>query len=142
MIDVYTCRIGATINQLQTAVHTFYLNNSNRSMAIRSISLDYVFSNANSYAVCPIENQTTQVINLQVGDTIAPQMISKAFENFSVAPIGNGTHFRMWKRGQLLFNSWFIRNQLRFNLTMTNLDPIEPMVHEACIIIETEPINE
>lgn len=141
--DVYTCRLGFTLAPALAIQETFYLNQANKTLRIKSISIDYEIHENDTSQNLPLDQNTVIALNLQVGDTVVPRMISKHFENFTLPVwlIGNGTHFRMWKPGQLTFDSWFIRNTLRFDFNITNYGVLLTYVINSCIIVETETID-
>jgi hypothetical protein len=133
---VYACNYSQTLNAGATFQSTISILSVGRQIKIKSIALEWQFSNNTTGQYESPENTTTQAINLRLSP--GAQSIAAPFVIGANPPLNNGNIINMYYPGQRLFDAFFITNTLDLILQIDNVSAADQYVHQVCIIIETE----
>ena len=137
---VYTALYSFTLNSGLTFTSNFSIQSVGREISVRSISLDWQITNSVTGVKIPWRTVTDQVLNLIIGNFgLTPVSIASSFKQTGgTAPSFNGTTFRISEPKQLIFNSFFVANELPFSLQINNLSAANNFGHDVSIMIETD----
>lgn len=123
----------------------FNINHFNREFKLKSIFFDIHlrYPNIGIQTLIPLEQNTTQYFCLTIRANIVGARFANNFEDL-VETIpnsvqNNGTAIQLYKPGQVLFDSFFVANQLNVLLAYTNNDVLNDILYCANITIEIEP---
>lgn len=133
---VYCCNYSQTINAGASFVGNLQIQSVGRKMKIKSIALEWQFSNNTTGQFESPENTTTQAINLRIDP--GTTKIASPFNIIANPPLNNGTTINLYYPGQRLFDSFFIVNDVLITLQIDNVSAADQYIHQACIVIETE----
>lgn len=135
---VFTANYALTIAAGATLTSNFSIQSVGREIQIRSITVDWQIMNTLTGAIIPWRSVTDQLLNLIIGNFgLTPIQIGSAFlQTGGTGPAFNGNTFRITEPRQILFNSFFIANELPLSLQVNNLAAAE-RDHNISVIIET-----
>lgn len=135
-IRVYTGSFTFALNAGFGNFSIFQINSANREIQLKSILWDWKMRNDSTNELLAYENNGKQKISLQIGE--ANKQIALPFEEISgTAVLFNGEYLTITKPGQYFFNSFFIKNSIRFNLGAQNDDLVNNFLHNGTITVET-----
>jgi len=133
---VYTAYWQSNIIAGGTMSSTERIFSQGRTMKIKSITADHL--TVQTAAPVPVypEVSETQFFYLSVGNNVNP--IGSIMQNLAGTPhINTGQYFWMTRSKQLLFDSFFVSEQLVFELFMSNRAAIN-ITHYFSLIVEVE----
>ena len=143
---VYTTVLSENVGPMGIGLGcTFQINNEGRTALLKSILFDLrIQVQGPPPYYYPIEQNTSQFFALQV--LPMPLNITRFSDTFGTinnpaVMLANGATLVMYRPGQLLFNSFFIRNSLRFEWGYNNNDALITFTYFASIIVEIEDID-
>ena len=139
--NVYTTRLQNIVLAGANGQLTFDINIPNQTAKILSIYYENYVHNNVSGQVYYFPNFPGQECYLMVNQLAT--LMTKLYENPSVpaSMITNGTNFLITKPGQYFFDSFFIRNTIRFLYMHNNLDIINSFGYHASVVVELEIIE-
>ena len=130
---VYIYHHDAAILAGNTFTDTFILQNVNREMKIKSITIDTAFWDSVQYV--PVNLQTQIFAELEINYTLLSQQSS------FVGCIGfTGSYFVLYSPKQYIFDSFFIMSDLDFRLHIFNKSALKYTAHYT-LIVEVEEKN-
>jgi len=133
---IYTAVWGWTLNAGAVKDHSFSIFSPNRELKIKSITVDHQIYDTIAQIIIPTEANTTQKIQLEINQGAA-QMASTFSHSDINAPIIKGKNIWITKAGQLLFDSFYVKNELLFYLTCQNLS-VNVVYNRIGLFFETE----
>ena len=117
------------------------LNDANHTLSIKSISFDIKLYNAATFELLPINHNSFIHTRLNIG-TVAGAGIGRLFEDFTagfVPIVGSG--FSFYKSTFMVFDSFYVRNQLPCNFYIENHDAAINVGFEISVIMEVEEVE-
>lgn len=133
--NVYIAVWEPSVNPGAVFNTTFEIFSQRRIMNIRSIALDIQLYNLNVPGVLSFQQNTTQVMFLEIGSN--NEKIGKAFNIVSGAPSNNGEKIFISEPKQLQFDSFYVSEKLVFHLKYTNLHAANIFKPKISVIVET-----
>lgn len=123
-----------------SAVLQFEINNNNRESLLKSIFFDIQIRDPLAGTMLPLEQNTTQYFQLAVSALPGSTPFSQAFELIAPVPGSNvtGSQINFFRPTMLKVESFYIANVLRFQLAITNNDPLISYRYSSTIIVEIE----
>ena len=124
-------------------VTNFQIDIENRTALLKSILFDIkIAETAAPAAILPLELNNTQSFHLQVIALPAGTPFANIFSSIGGLPAlqQNGTQLNIYKPGQSVFQSFFIRNNLLLSWAYVNRDPLTNYSYGASVCVEIEMI--
>jgi branched-subunit amino acid aminotransferase/4-amino-4-deoxychorismate lyase len=137
---IYTHCIRGTVLPGITQLFLMTLNDQNREFMIRSVSFDiHIMNNAAPGAPLNLNTQTTQMFLLFIGALAGDIKIAKLIDSPPVAGYAQypGQVIFITRPGQLLFNSFYVWNEIPIRFEYYNTDLIETYYFTMTLTIET-----
>lgn len=136
---VYTMCETVTIAAGLFSFYDFNIAANNRELKIRSVTLDWHLINNTTGKVVPFEANTDVNLYLEIGSNVTGDNFSTPYTQTLGMPFTyRGNMFVISKPGQLLFNSFVVRNILPFRLRITNTSAASAYMSFVSIITEIE----
>jgi len=120
---------------------THVLNFTNREAKIKSVTWDLRVMVTGTANNLPLDGINVLGYDLVLG--ILGGRIGNHIDLIGAIPaggviVGNGTQIYLYKPGQYLFDSFYLRTDLDFNFTIVNNDPLINYTYGCSFIFETQ----
>lgn len=131
---VYSNILPFTLAAMGNRNIIWYLNNYRKSFKLKSIFFDL--------RITQDVGTQNQIYVLFIGSLEVPIQQTENYENYNVSTGGdyNGVGFAMTKPGQILFDSFFIRERLKFQFLCANSDLLVAYDYLLSVTCEIEDI--
>jgi len=133
---VHTTEYDVTLNGIATSAEVLQITDNQRHFKINSIFWDYSITDVLLNKNVPLESN----IDLFHWFRIGHASVSPVGYTFNVISgtylINSGFYFRMFKPGQLIFDSFFMTNLLQFRLLASNSNAAKNYTITGSIIVE------
>ena len=134
---VWTGTVAAGANQNINGLIT----NTQRELAIRSITWDWKCRDNATTMLLPFATQTTQEILLSIGAYNVNFPVAEAFTPAApLAPASNGGLIWLYTPGKRNFQNFYASNGLQFQFVQANHDPLNAVDIAFSLIVEIEEL--
>lgn len=133
---VYTTEYDVSLNGIVTRAENLAINDNQRSFKINSVFWDFTLTDVTAGVNLPLENNIDILHWFRIGEaSISP--VGNPFQVVSGAyTINGGYYFRLYRPGQLKFDSFFMTNFLQFRLLATNVNAAKNYSISGSIVVE------
>jgi hypothetical protein len=132
--QVYCAQFSNIIAPASSSNDSFKILNNLREMQIRSITIDWLLRYQATGVRIPPEAMLNQRFTCLIGTAV--NKIGKSYSPGITPPTYNGNIFTITEPKQLIFNSFFLNNDLDFLVTVYNIDAANAVVIDYSIITE------
>lgn len=122
----------------------FRINNFNRTSKLKSVYFDMRVENVTTAQQIPESMNEVVRYRLDVVTNPATGVFTQVFENYfevNAHTIGNGDAITMTRPKDLRLDSFYVRNELRFSLVISNQDLINKIAYLGTIVVELEDVE-
>lgn len=141
MNRVYTAEFFNQCAPAANADTRFKINNSNRECYLKSIYFDIAIAKtAAPFTPLPLEQNNTQIFRLVISAFPALSLFASTVSDIIplVNVVRNGTEIVLYRPGQYLWNSFYIKDILQFNFQFYNGDAAITYEYSASLVVEIE----
>ena len=141
---VYTLILETVVLPAAVGQTTFQINNENRTCLLKSVTWSLLLvNNAAPFQRIPPEINTTQIYSFALITPVVGIPFAQIFETFAGPGVimANGDQINFWTPGQVIFDSFYIRNNLNFIWTHENRELLITTISEITVIVEIEDID-
>lgn len=141
MNRVYTSEFTSVCAPDGDAPLIFYINNSNRECYLKSIFFDIrIAKDGAPFNPLPLEQNNTQLFYFSISAMPYPSLFASAVSDISIPNnvIRNGNEIALFRPGQYHWNSFFVKDILRFTFSYHNGDAAITYKYYGMLVAEIE----